>query len=165
MRKLYVICTTLVLAVNLVHMVNMGLWLYGVSGLSYDFAIILGYSLIGLAALHGIYGLFKWVKVLAGRRRLKKLNGRKAPGFTVSAAKVTLVQRITGVLIVVLLYPHMIMWFPTANVLQTIIAIVFVLSIVVHLLIGIPKWLVSAGLIGGRLGEKLSAFYGGTKNA
>ena len=45
MRMLYVICTTLVLAVNLVHMVNMGFWLYGVPGLSYDFAIILGQPL------------------------------------------------------------------------------------------------------------------------
>lgn len=163
MRKLYVVCTTSILLVVLIHIIYM----VALSGGHYseDFAMNLGYTLMSLAILHGVYGLVKWIKVLVKRQQMSRAeNGRKSPAFS-TASKITLVQRVSGILVVALVVPHTLINLVSADALSQVIDILFVLAVILHLFIGIPKWLVSTGLLGKRLQEKLSAFYGGKGNA
>ncbi len=165
MKKIYVIETTLILLIIFIHICYMVAGLTGGVPFNEDLAMNMGYTLMYMAILHGIYGLVKWIMVLVRRRQLQKLQTEKLPSQRAAATRMTLIQRISGIMVVVLIVPHTLIKLEMAGPLLTIIDILFMLAIVLHLLIGIPKWLVSTGLLSKKFEKKCSVLYGGKGNA
>lgn len=163
MRKLYVICTTAILFILLFHMFYMGMGLSQGVEQNEGLVMALGYSLMWLVILHGIYGVVKWMKLMLNQRKLKRVTQGRVPKTITAATWITRVQRITGIVVVVLVVPHTLIKIEMAPAILLLLDAVFMLSLVIHLFIGIPKWLVSTGLLSKRVEEKCSVFYGGKK--
>lgn len=163
MKKFYVIGTGLMILIVLFHMFYM---VGGLSGmiLNEDLAINLGYTLMSLAILHGTYGLVKWIKVLLNQRKLKKTGQSVISLVRMSARAITLLQRITGVMVVILIVPHSFIKIMFAGNVLLIVDALFVVALILHLLIGLPKLLVSTGLLSGKFEGKHSRIFGGKGN-
>lgn len=163
MKRVYSILTSTIILIIIIHITYMVLGLAGVGKFNQSFALTLGYALMYMAIVHGVYGLIKWLYVVIMKNKLKKKNGKTSKVTVLSATIVTLIQRISGVLIVALVVPHTIIRLESAGVLLTIVDVLFVLSLVIHIFVGIPKWLVLMGFVNEKLEKKLLGFYGGNK--
>ena len=146
MKKIYTILTSLIILILVVHMIYMTLSVMNLITPNEDFAQNLGYTLMYLAILHGIYGLVKWIGTLLHQKRLFHLEKHPYHEKPCHAVVTTRLQRILGIVILVIIIPHGYIKVLSADALLLLTDICYMIALFVHLWIGFPKWIVSLGL-------------------
>lgn len=160
MKKIYTVLTSLIILILVIHTVYMTLTVMHLIKPNEDFAQNLGYILTYSAILHGIYGLTKWISTLYRQRKLMRLNKYTAP---CREAKITALQRILGIVILVIIIPHGYIKVLTADAFPLIADICYILALLVHLWVGFPKWIVSMGLRPAKANMTLNITDGGSR--
>lgn len=143
MKKLYTILTSFIILILVIHTIYMTLSIMHLIEPNDDLAQNLGYTLMYSAILHGIYGLTKW-GVTSYRQR--KLMRQKKITTPCREANITLLQRVLGIIVLVIIIPHGSIKFLTADTFPLIADICYILALIIHLRVGFPKWIVSMGL-------------------
>jgi hypothetical protein len=160
MKKIYTVLTSLIILILVIHTVYMTLAVMHLIEPNEDFARNLGYILTFAAILHGIYGLTKWINTLYYQRKLMHYSKHTAPCHEV---KMTMYQRVLGIVILVVIIPHGFIKVLSADAFPLIADICYILAILVHLWIGFPKWIVSMGLRPAKTNMILNIADGGSR--
>ncbi|MDO5574863.1 MAG: hypothetical protein Q4G60_12895 [bacterium] len=163
MKKIYTILTSLIIVVLIVHMTYMTLMMMNLITPNEDFAQNLGYVLMDSAILHGIYGLFKWIYTMIAQGKLLSIRKQKSHTRLTHEAKMTLLQRILGAVVLMIIVPHTYIKFMTADVFPFIADICYIIALLVHLWIGFPKWMVSLGLRPAHSKQSVNVIDGGNQ--
>ena len=148
MKKIYTILTSIIIFILIIHMIYMVLSVMNVITPNEEFAHNLGYTLMLTAILHGIYGLVKWARTWLHQRKLDgMIKAKHEKRVTMcQAARRTMIQRILGLFSLFIIIPHESIKVMSAPVVWLIADICFMLALLVHTGIGLPKWIVSLGL-------------------
>ncbi len=148
MKKIYTILTSIIIFILIIHMIYMALSVMNVITPNEEFARSLGYTLMYVAILHGIYGLVKWARTWLHQRKLNgmiKVKHEKRVTMC-QAARRTMLQRILGLFSLFIIIPHESIKVMSAQAVWLIADICFMVALIVHAGIGLPKWIVSLGL-------------------
>jgi hypothetical protein len=148
MKKIYTILTSIIIFILIIHMIYMALSVMNVITPNEDFAQNLGYTLMFAAILHGIYGLVKWARTWLHQRKLDvMIKAKHEKRVTMcKAARRTMLQRILGLFSLFIIIPHESIKVMSAQAVWLIADICFMVALIIHAGIGLPKWIVSLGL-------------------
>ncbi len=157
-KKAYTVLNVFLITVIIFHMCYMVMGLMHVYQINEMIAGILGTILMILITVHGIYGLVKWFKVSINKKGMRDQSSLK-----LAAGKTTLIQRITGIFVILTFVPHSLIKVTSAPLVFVVLDLLYVVILFFHLAGGIPKLFVSLGILNTRLENKLAGFYGGGK--
>ncbi len=146
MRKLYTILTSFIILTLVVHMIYMTLSVMNLITPNEELAQNMGFTLIFLSILHGIYGLVKWIRTSFHKKRLYRLDKRLYHEKPCRAVIITSRQRILGIVIIITIIPHGFIKISSADVLLLLTDVCYMIALLIHLWIGFPKWIVSLGM-------------------
>lgn len=157
-KKAFTVLNVVLIIFIIFHMCYMIIGLTGLYEINQMIAGILGTILMILIIIHGVYGLVKWIKVSINKKGMPKQSSLK-----LAAGKTTLIQRITGVFIILTFVPHSLIRVTSAPLVFVVLDILYVVILFFHLAGGIPKLFVSLGILNPRLENKFAELYGGGK--
>lgn len=146
MKKLNTITALLIVLALIIHMIYMTLAVTGVITPNEDFAQNFAYVLMYVTIFHGMIGLCKWFYTLYAQRKISRMSNNSGKLKLSRAAIKTLIQRGLGVVILAIIIPHGNIKVLTASGIALILDIVYIIALLAHLWIGIPKLIVSLGL-------------------
>ena len=161
MRKIYTILTSFIILTLVVHTIYMILSVTNLITSNEKLAQNMGFTLIFLSILHGIYGLVKWIRTSLHKKRLYRLDKRPYHEQPCRAVITTKLQRILGIVIIITIIPHGFIKISSADVLFLLTDVCYMIALLIHLWIGFPKWIVSLGLSKTKVTQQTNSTNGG----
>ena len=146
MKKLYTILTSFIILTLVVHMIYMTLSVMNLITPNEELAQNMGFTLMFLSIVHGIYGLVKWKRISLHKKKLCRLEKRPYHEKPCPTVVTTRLQRILGIVIIITIIPHGFIKISSADVLLLLTDVCYMIALLIHLWIGFPKWIVSLGM-------------------